>query len=110
MVIQRRACTMPTCRRSGSNTRTSRWSTTRGNWCSVLARERVSIEERIGMKSLLAVVVATLACGGVAHAQTATPGAEDKVYIEVVAQSAFSNVTSQSYGVEGGFTIRPQMQ
>ena len=66
------------------------------------------------MKSFLTLLVGTLALGGVANAQTAKPAAaapvEDAGYVEVVAQSAFGNVTSQSYGVEAGFTIRPQMQ
>jgi opacity protein-like surface antigen len=68
------------------------------------------------MRSFLTapMVAATLALGGVANAQTvktttSTP-VEDAGYVEVVAQSAFGNVTSQSYGLEAGFTIRPQMQ
>src|SRR5471032_1404091 len=66
------------------------------------------------MRSLLTVLVGSLALGGVANAQTGRPAAsapvEDAGYAEVVAQSAFGNVTSQSYGLEAGFTIRPQMQ
>src|SRR5262249_428700 len=34
----------------------------------------------------------------------------DRGYVEGVAQSAFGNVTSQSYGVEFGATIRPTLQ
>jgi len=45
--------------------------------------------------------------GGVANAQTADPG---KGYVEVVAQSAFGNVTSQNYGVEAGYTVYPNVQ
>jgi opacity protein-like surface antigen len=45
---------------------------------------------------------------GVAQAQIAPP--PDKGYAEVVAQSAFGNVTSQSFGGEFGFTVLTQMQ
>lgn len=66
------------------------------------------------MRSLLAVLVGSLALGGVAHAQSGRPAAsasvEDAGYVEVVAQSAFGNVTSQSYGIEAGFTVRPNLQ
>jgi opacity protein-like surface antigen len=54
-------------------------------------------------------LVALLACSGIASAQSA-PASRDSGYIEVVAQSAFSNVTSQSYGIEGGFTIHSNLQ
>jgi opacity protein-like surface antigen len=50
--------------------------------------------------------------GGVASAQgraSFTP-APDTGYVEGVAQSAFSDVTSQSYGAELGFTILPGLQ
>jgi len=57
------------------------------------------------MRSLVMVIIGALVSGGVAHAQTA-----DKGYAEVVAQSAFGNVTSQSYGVELGVTVAPQVQ
>ena len=43
---------------------------------------------------------------GLAHAQSAPP-ARDRGYVEAVAQSAFGNVTSQSYGGEIGVTIVP---
>jgi len=59
------------------------------------------------MRLLIGVIVSTLALGGVARAQSAT---SDKGYIEGVGQSAFGNVTSQSFGVEGGFTVRPRLQ
>jgi opacity protein-like surface antigen len=64
------------------------------------------------MKSVLALVVGAFILGGVADAQTAAPagGTADKGYVEVAGQSAFGDVTSQSYGVEAGITIRPQMQ
>jgi opacity protein-like surface antigen len=54
---------------------------------------------------------ATMALGGVAQAQT-TAGAnrpESKVYVEGVAQSAFGNQTSQSYGAEAGVRISPDV-
>jgi opacity protein-like surface antigen len=53
-------------------------------------------------------VAAALTIAGRAHAQTApaaTPNPEDRGYVEAVAQSAFGNVTSQSYGVEAGGTV-----
>jgi len=71
------------------------------------------------MKPLLCMMVAAaaLASSGVAHAQTPaprnTPAAappSDRGYVEGVAQSAFGNVTSQSYGVEFGYTIRRDLQ
>ena len=42
-------------------------------------------------------------------AQTAT-ATEDRGYVQAVAESAFGNVTSQSYGAEAGFTVRPDLQ
>ena len=50
--------------------------------------------------------------GGVAHAQSASPAppAASKGYVEAVAQSAFGNVTSQSFGAEAGFAIKPALQ
>jgi opacity protein-like surface antigen len=52
--------------------------------------------------------------GGVAHAQspatTPPPAAANRGYVEGVAQSAFGNVTSQSFGVELGITIKPALQ
>jgi opacity protein-like surface antigen len=44
-----------------------------------------------------------------AHAQT-TAATADRGYVEGVAESAFGNVTSQSYGVEFGVTVRPDLQ
>lgn len=66
------------------------------------------------------VVVAALMAGA-AQAQTPVPtpsrgagGAPasepDRGYVEGIAQSAFGNVTSQSYGGEIGVTIRPRIQ
>jgi len=55
---------------------------------------------------------AVLVLSSAAQAQTAAPagGGPGHGYVEGVAQSAFGNVTSQSYGVEVGFTVAPQLQ
>lgn len=55
-------------------------------------------------------VLASLAAGGVAHAQAGPASGPTKGYVEAVAQSAFGNVTSQSFGGELGVTVRPQIQ
>src|SRR5437763_12348406 len=55
------------------------------------------------MRSFVILIVGTLAFGGAAHAQSAPA----RGYVEGVAQSAFGNVTSQSYGAEGGFAVAP---
>ncbi|HEY7290639.1 MAG TPA: outer membrane beta-barrel protein [Vicinamibacterales bacterium] len=55
-------------------------------------------------------LVVFFAGAGVAHAQSGTAADPGKGYAEVVAQSAFGNVTSQNYGVEVGFTISPAFQ
>ncbi|HEY1909533.1 MAG TPA: outer membrane beta-barrel protein [Vicinamibacterales bacterium] len=59
------------------------------------------------MRSFVVVLLGSLTLTSVASAQSI--GA-DKGYIEGVAQSAISNVTSQSFGVEGGFTVMPRLQ
>jgi opacity protein-like surface antigen len=72
----------------------------------------------VAMKSCVRVIAAALVLNGVARAQTAaTPAttasgrpAADRGYVEGVAQSAFGNVTTQSYGVEFGATMRPSLQ
>ena len=51
--------------------------------------------------------VATLVLGGVASAQPPAASAPDRGYVEVVAQSAFGNVTTQAYGGELGFNLQP---
>src|SRR5258708_35362298 len=65
------------------------------------------------MKSLIAGVLAwtALPCAALAQAraQPAAP-APSKGYVEVVAQSAFGNVTSQSFGGELGITVLPSLQ
>jgi hypothetical protein len=60
------------------------------------------------MRSIPVFLVGALALGSVAQAQTAAP--PSKGYAEAVAQSAFGNVTSQSYGGEIGVTIMPGVQ
>jgi opacity protein-like surface antigen len=64
------------------------------------------------MRPFAFLFLGTLALGGVAQAQTGTAAGptKDAGYVEVVAQSAFGNVTSQSYSVEVGVTIRPNLQ
>jgi opacity protein-like surface antigen len=54
-------------------------------------------------------VVCGLAMSGVAQAQLPVHE-ESSGYIEAVAQSAFGNVTSQSFGVEGGANLTPGVQ
>ena len=49
-----------------------------------------------------------MALASVAGAQT--PAAADRGYAEVALQSAFGNVTSQSYGGEVGVTVAPNVQ
>lgn len=61
------------------------------------------------MRQVVAVLLGTALCASVAHAQTAT-GEPGQGYVEVVAQSAFGNVTSQSYGLELGYTIGENVQ
>jgi opacity protein-like surface antigen len=65
--------------------------------------------------SAILVTVATLVTSvtlldGVAHAQTGGSADPGKGYAEVVAQSAFGNVTSQNYGAEFGYTVYPNVQ
>jgi len=47
---------------------------------------------------------------GIAFAQSPTAADDSKGYVEGVAQSAFGNVTSQSFGGELGVTIKPGLQ
>jgi opacity protein-like surface antigen len=61
----------------------------------------------------MALMAGVLLTSGAASAQTAAAvpsSTETKGYLEVVAQSAFGNVTSQSYGVEGGVNLTPALQ
>lgn len=52
-------------------------------------------------------LVATFACAAAAAAQPAA--APETGYLEGVAQSAFGHVTSQSYGIEAGYAVEPQV-
>src|SRR5437868_12729667 len=64
-------------------------------------------------RSIGGAILASMAFAGAAHAQSAAPtpaAAPDKGYAEVVAQSAFGNVTSQSFGGEFGVAVRPGVQ
>lgn len=56
----------------------------------------------------VALVASVLALGSPAFAQTA--GSSSAGYVEAVAQSAFGNVTSQSFGAEAGVTVAKQLQ
>ncbi len=60
------------------------------------------------MRRFVMLILGTLALSGVAHAQSAAPAS--KGYVEGVAQSAFGNVTNQSFGLELGVTIAPKLQ
>jgi hypothetical protein len=64
------------------------------------------------MRSLLAFLVGALALSGVAHAQTgAAPArATDRGFVEGFAESAFGNVTSQSFGAAIGVTVIKNVQ
>ena len=63
------------------------------------------------MRSFLALAVGLLAVSGVASAQTPAGAPDaDRGFVEGVIQSAFGNVTSQSYGAEIGMTIKPTLQ
>ena len=61
------------------------------------------------MRSFVVLTAGMLTFGSVAHAQSTVQGASVG-YVEAVAQSAFGNVTSQSYGAEAGVTIFPNLQ
>jgi len=60
------------------------------------------------MRFFLALTAAAVVFGGVAHAQTTATS--ERGYVEGVAQSAFGNVTTQSYGAEVGVTVAPNVQ
>jgi opacity protein-like surface antigen len=64
---------------------------------------------RIGIGVLTAVAFVAAASDVRAQARTAIT-TDDHGYIEVVAQSAFGNVTSQSYGIEAGGTVARNIQ
>lgn len=64
------------------------------------------------MKTSIALVIVWMALARGAYAQSpaATSTASSKGYVEAVAQSAFSNVTSQSFGGELGVTLGDGLQ
>jgi opacity protein-like surface antigen len=59
------------------------------------------------MKRTVMALALTLAFSGAAHAQTTT--APTTGYAQVLAQSAFGNVTSQSFGLEAGYALDPRL-
>jgi opacity protein-like surface antigen len=61
------------------------------------------------MRPFLAGLAAALTLGGIANAQS-NSAADSTWYAEGVGQSAFGNVTSQSFGAELGMTITPTFQ
>ena len=69
------------------------------------------------MRTLLLSIAATFACAALAAAQPAAPppsspaaaAGPETGYLEGVAQSAFGHVTSQSYGIEAGYVVEPQV-
>jgi hypothetical protein len=63
------------------------------------------------MKLTFVTLACAMALSGTAGAQTAAnPSPEGSTgYIEGVAQAAFGNVTSQSFGAEGGVTVAPKL-
>ena len=62
------------------------------------------------MRSFVALAIGMLALSGVANAQTSPTADADHGYVEGVLQSAFGNVTSQSFGAEVGVTVMPNLQ
>lgn len=64
------------------------------------------------MRRSAGAILAWVACSGIAYAQApaAAPQEPSRGYVEGVGQAAFGNVTSQSFGAELGFTIRPELQ
>lgn len=58
------------------------------------------------MRVFAAALAAAAVLSGAAEAQTS----DDTGYIEGVAQSAFGNVTSQSFGAEAGYNLTPTIQ
>jgi hypothetical protein len=63
------------------------------------------------MRSCVALTVGMLALASVASAQASASASDaDHGYVEGAIQSAFGNVTSQSFGAEVGFTVRSNIQ
>jgi opacity protein-like surface antigen len=61
------------------------------------------------VRRFVVLILGVLAFSSVADAQSAKPSGGNG-YVEGVAQSAFGNVASQSYGVEVGLTVAPKLQ
>jgi opacity protein-like surface antigen len=55
-------------------------------------------------------MVASMARAQTPVTQQTAPPTHDRGYVEAVAESAFGNVTSQSFGAEFGVTVRPGLQ
>ena len=62
------------------------------------------------MRRSIVLAVGILIAARGAGAQTPVPPAPDRGYAEAIAESAFGNVTSQSFGAEVGVTVRPELQ
>ena len=62
------------------------------------------------MRRTLSLSVGMLMVAAAVHAQTPAAAVPDRGYVQAVADSAFGNVTSQSFGAEVGFTVRPDLQ
>ena len=62
------------------------------------------------MRRSIFAVLAWTALSGVAFAQSPTAADDAKGYVEFVAQSAFGNVTSQSFGGEVGISVKRGLQ
>jgi opacity protein-like surface antigen len=58
----------------------------------------------------LSLSVGMLLVAAAVHAQTPAAAVPDRGYVQAVADSAFGNVTSQSFGAEVGVTVRPDLQ
>lgn len=61
------------------------------------------------MKTIVAVLASMVVMSGTAQAQSASAAAESTGYVEGLVQSAFGNVTSQSFGAEGGYRVGQRM-
>jgi len=62
------------------------------------------------MRRALSLSVGMLMIATAVRAQTPTAAIPDRGYVQAVADSAFGNVTSQSFGAEVGVTVRPDLQ
>jgi opacity protein-like surface antigen len=64
-----------------------------------------------GRRAWLACAIVVFATAGAAQAQTPPPAADEgHGYVEAVADAAFGSASSQSYGVEGGYTFSAGLQ